>query len=380
MASDNPAPAPTGFAALVAVANGEAEGIRALSSEAIQKRLENYDKNYPYSIGLFIVIISLTVMVLIVLLLRWWLSWRYHGRLILEDWLMLPAAVFLCGLTANTTFGIATAGLGKHIWQMTYEETVRVLPVLYVHMPAYIISTFFTQMSILACAHRIVGHASCPWLRWLVRLGFWHWVIWLPTTLSVFLTQCLPIQSNYTLSMRFDPNTKCKSYIPVYVIVATVHVIVDFAILAVPIYLVLKLRLPIRKKIAALALSSLGFLAASCSIFRAAFAVLYSRSADITFIASWIAISSHLEISLAIIASSLPRLRQRFSLRASTAMVALSDNTPSKQQQAVNPHLKSATKHDSHRSGVGNHFDRESQLSGESEKKLNNENDIGLAI
>lgn len=250
-------------------------------------------------------------------------------------------------------------------------------------MPAYIISTFFTQMSILACAHRIVGHASSPWLLWLVRLGFLHWIIWLPTTLSVFLTQCLPIQSNYNLSMRFDPNTKCKSYIPVYVIVATIHVIVDFAILAVPIFLVLKLQLPARKKVTALALSSLGFLAASCSIFRAAFAVLYSKTTDITFIASWIAICSHLEISLAIIASSLPRLRQRFSLRASTAMVALSDNsnTPSKHHEAIGRRLKLTTKHVSHRSKADAGFNKESQLSGESEKKvLKIEGDIGLAM
>ncbi|KAL6409148.1 hypothetical protein AUP68_05518 [Ilyonectria robusta] len=129
MASYNSDPAPTGFAALVAMANGKAEGIRALSSEDVQKRLENYDKNYPYSIGPFVLVISLTVMALMVLLLRWWLSWRYHGRLMLEDWLMLPASVFLCCLTANTAVGISTAGLGKHIWQMTYEETVRVLPV-----------------------------------------------------------------------------------------------------------------------------------------------------------------------------------------------------------------------------------------------------------
>lgn len=129
MPLDNRSPAPTGFAALVAIANGKAEGIRALSPEDIQKRLDNYDKVYPHSLGMLIVVISFTVVALAVLMLRWWLSWRYHGRLILEDWLMAPAAMFLCCLTANTAVGIATAGLGKHIWQLTYEEAVRVLPV-----------------------------------------------------------------------------------------------------------------------------------------------------------------------------------------------------------------------------------------------------------
>ncbi|KAK7431559.1 hypothetical protein QQZ08_001777 [Neonectria magnoliae] len=272
-------PAPTGFSALVAIANGEAEGIRTLSPEDIQKRLDNYDKVYPHNLGLFVVVIAFTVAILAVLILRWWLSWRYHGRFIPEDWLMIPAAIFLCCLTANTDVGTSSAGIGKHIWQLTYEEAIRVLPVIYAHMPAYILSTFFNQLSILACTYRIFNHASCLLLLWLVHLGFWHWGIWLPTTLSVFLTQCLPIQSNYTLSLRFDSNTECKGYVPVYLIVASVHVPVDFAILAVPILLVLRLHVPKRKKVTAILLASVGFLAASCSVPRAAFAVLYSKSA-----------------------------------------------------------------------------------------------------
>ncbi|KPM42464.1 Sterol 3-beta-glucosyltransferase UGT80B1 [Neonectria ditissima] len=343
MPLDNPTPAPTGFEALVAIANGEAEGIRALSPEDIHKRLENYDEVHPHNLGMFIIVISFTMVTLVVLILRWWLSWRHHGRLILEDWLMVPAAMFLCCLTANTAVGVCTAGLGKHIWQLTYEEAVRVLPVIYAHMPTYILSTFFTQMSILVCAHRIVNHASFPWLLWLVRLGFLHWVVWLPTTLSVFLTQCLPIQSNYSLSMRFDPNTECKGYVPVYLIVASVHVLVDFAILAVPILLVLKLQVPKRKKVTATVLASTGFLAASCSVLRAAFAVLYSKSADVTFIASWIAYCSQFEICLAIIASSLPRLRQRMSSRASTALVALPVKSASSKHHEVLAYHKAVT-------------------------------------
>ncbi|KAM5345071.1 hypothetical protein ACJ41O_010933 [Fusarium nematophilum] len=180
-------------------------------------------------------------------------------------------------------------------------------------MPGYILSTFFTQMSILACAYRIVNQASFSRLSRIVWLGFWHWLIWLPTTLSVFLTQCLPVKSNYDLNLRFDPGTKCKNYVPAYITVATVHMLVDFAILAVPVILVLRLQVPVRKKWTAILLASISFLAASCSVFRAAFAVMYAKSADVTFTASWIALCSQLEISLAIIASSLPRLRRLFS-------------------------------------------------------------------
>ncbi|KAF7557916.1 hypothetical protein G7Z17_g238 [Cylindrodendrum hubeiense] len=255
MPSDNQGPAPTGFAALLAIANGKAEGIRALSSEDIHKRLDNYDTIYPYSTGMFILIISLTAIVLVVLLLR----------------CKFPVEIFV------------------RKWKI---DNLR---------------------------------AS-----------------------DLFLTQCLPIQSNYTLSMRFDPDTKCKSYIPVYIIVATVHILIDFAILAVPIFLVLRLQVPMRKKVAALGLSSIGFLAASCSVFRAAFAVLYSTSADFTFIASWIAYCSHFEICLAIIASSLPRLRRRFSSRASATMVVLStNNTAPNRRDAYSPDKSPAAKHTS---------------------------------
>ncbi|KAJ3526365.1 hypothetical protein NM208_g11224 [Fusarium decemcellulare] len=176
-------------------------------------------------------------------------------------------------------------------------------------MPIYILATFFTQLSVISLNFRITQRALFPVLWWIVRITLWQWVIWLPSTMADYLLQCLPIEANYKLHLRFEATTKCKDYVPVYIVMAFAHTLVDFAILSVPVYLVLKAQVSRRKKRAALVFSGIGFVAALFSIVRASFAVLYSRSSDMAFIASWIAYSSQFELALAVIATSLPKLR-----------------------------------------------------------------------
>lgn len=116
-------------------------------------------------------------------------------------------------------------------------------------------------------------------------------------------------QASYTLSLRFKHDTTCHDYTPAYITLTVVHVAADIIILSIPITLLIHLRVPTRKKYVGLVLVFLGGLATCCSGVKAAFAVIYARSTDISFIASRVAHCAHLETSLAIVASSLPQVR-----------------------------------------------------------------------
>ncbi|KAM5343895.1 hypothetical protein ACJ41O_012432 [Fusarium nematophilum] len=262
MAETSRPAAPTGDAALLAIAMGEAEGINPLSSGDIDKKLENLGKSFPPDYPMLIIIITVTSVTVAVLLLRWWVC-RRCTRFMLEDWLMVPGCLLSCALAANTCRGMLSAGLGKHVWQVSYEEVALLLPTIYAFMPIYILATFFTQLSVISLNFRITKRALFPALWWTVRIALWHWVVWLPSTMAAYLTQCLPIEANYKLHLRFKSTTDCKNYIPVYIVVAFVHTLADFAILSVPVYLVLKAQISRRKRYLALIFSGIGFVAAS---------------------------------------------------------------------------------------------------------------------
>lgn len=116
--------APTGVAALLGVAQGQAAGLAPFPSGFIPP---NFYPNYvPAHRGPTMVLVCSISMALAFLVAVARLVTRKvaAGKLGLDDWMIVPATLFCMGLTTENILAATGGGLGKHAWDMTYSEAV----------------------------------------------------------------------------------------------------------------------------------------------------------------------------------------------------------------------------------------------------------------
>lgn len=115
--------APTGLAALLAIANGEAEGIGSpIEAGDILKLLDPNHESESRSMELILAAIIPTGIAFAFVLLRLWMRIKTNPRWALDDWLIIPALALGCGSATNTVYGKlwTTAKCDKII---TYSNT-----------------------------------------------------------------------------------------------------------------------------------------------------------------------------------------------------------------------------------------------------------------
>lgn len=127
---------------------------------------------------------------------------------------------------------------------------------------------FFEQL----CYNPVLALVKCSVLVFLLRLGGQHdavfKVIWTLMTITILhaiavffgaLFQCVPIRTNWNPELREDPNTKCidNSF---HIIHSAIIIATDVAILAVPFWIFLGLRMPRGAKVAVLGVFAVGCL------------------------------------------------------------------------------------------------------------------------
>ncbi|KAF3309432.1 hypothetical protein TWF173_010898 [Orbilia oligospora] len=226
----------------------------------------------------------------------------YSGKLGLDDWMIIPAMILTLGFTAVQILAVKNAHMGMHVYDISPYAMVEGTKLTYAHMILYVYSIMFTKLSIILFIRRLSFDKM-----WHICNGFFAFHVLFGVASSLALAfQCKPIAAAYDLLTKLEH--QCNA-LTMYYAITSIGVASDIALLFLPAPIVFKLQLPLWKKIAVLFLFSLGGLACIFAILRMIHLFDGVRGIDLTWDIVPVALYGQLEVTLAIIATSLPALK-----------------------------------------------------------------------
>lgn len=110
----------------------------------------------------------------------------------------------------------------------------------------YSLSIVFCKLSLLALYLQLSpkkGFRAIVWV--LIGITCVYGVSY--QIISIFL--CRPVRANWDLSLASDPSTKCIDKLIPYLLLSVANIVMDVAILLLPIRIVIPLQMPTRQKI-----------------------------------------------------------------------------------------------------------------------------------
>lgn len=191
----------------------------------------------------------------------------------------------------------------------------------------------FVKLSILIMYYRIFDTRRVRMSVKIVGVANLLWVL-LFIALAVF--QCTPVPRAWNPTIP----GKCIDAKALFIANAVPNIVIDLFMVAIPIYPVSKLRLPVSQRIALIGLFMLGGIVCVVSIYRVT-TISTLSAANLAFTIRGAAVLGNIEVATAIVSASLPTLRPLFStcMRA----VGLSSGSFADQSIAKAPRSRSST-------------------------------------
>ncbi|KAK6506603.1 hypothetical protein TWF481_005061 [Arthrobotrys musiformis] len=271
--------------------------------KSIPKSATSNDYVPPDKGNLVFIVATVSMSVALILVVgRLYTRKVYSGKLGLDDWMIIPATVLTLGFTAIQMLAVKSAHMGMHVYDISPYAMVEGTKLTYAHMILYVYSIMFTKLSIILFIRRLSFDKM-----WHVCNGFFAFHVLFGIASSLALAfQCRPVAAAYDLLTKLEH--KCNA-LTMYYAITSIGVASDIALLFLPAPIVFKLQLPIWKKVAVLFLFSLGGLACIFAILRMIHLFDGVRGIDLTWDIVPVALYGQLEVTLAIIATSLPALK-----------------------------------------------------------------------
>ncbi|KAL0929576.1 uncharacterized protein CTRU02_215475 [Colletotrichum truncatum] len=236
------------------------------------------------------------------IVLRLFARARYAKRLWIDDYITILAAGLL-GALATTYLYIAYIGFGMHYWTIQVGNGTVILKLLYVGSLLYAVLQAVGKLSIVLFLMRIFPLTSFQRLaRALTLLIFLHGAaLLIPSAI-----QCLPINSIWDRNIT---ERRCVNLTAVGYSNSALAIAEDVAILVLPIPQIWRLQISLHRRLALLALFSIGFFACLTSMIRMKFLVQYADTFDATWDHVDIVMWSFIEQAAALLCASLPAAR-----------------------------------------------------------------------
>lgn len=199
----------------------------------------------------------------------------------------------------------------------------------------------FVKLSILIMYYRIFDTRRVRMSVKIVGVANLLWVL-LFIALAVF--QCTPVPRAWNPTIP----GKCIDAKALFIANAVPNIVIDLFMVAIPIYPVSKLRLPVSQRIALIGLFMLGGIVCVVSIYRVT-TISTLSAANLAFTIRGAAVLGNIEVATAIVSASLPTLRPLFS----TCMRAVGLSSGSFADQSIAKAPEAAARHYC-RTGQGN--------------------------
>ncbi|KAK4641312.1 hypothetical protein QC761_503070 [Podospora bellae-mahoneyi] len=216
-----------------------------------------------------------------------------------DDYVILFAAVMGIGTAVCCLISVPWGG-GKHLWVVTHEEFTKLYQTTYAFVIVYITCISATKISILLFYRRVFGTN----VIWYIVFGFTcaHWA---EVTIT-WLAGCRPI--DYYWRQYTDPTAtgSCIDAPLFYFCNGIIGLVIDVAILLVPIPTVWKLNMPTTKKVFVGGILLLGGFVCVASAIRIVMMDQLVKSPDFTWAMSKVFIWSCCEPFIGIVCACLP--------------------------------------------------------------------------
>ncbi|KAK0609536.1 hypothetical protein B0T17DRAFT_603691 [Bombardia bombarda] len=255
-------------------------------------------------------------------------SLRFYARFIknagisADDYLIVLGLLSSVGLSANNIVAVAQGGLGEHIHLdpetgfPLFDHTLTVfLQTEFASQLLSVLSLVFTKLSIVVFYRRIFRGNVFSLLSLLLLVAIAAWGI---SFFFATLFECMPISQSWT-SLFGTPEHElyCYNYLPMFWATAISNMIMDIAILTLPMPFVWRLKMPARQKLAVTFIFLLGAFVVGISIARIYFffqsSDSYANAFDITINIAPTIYWTMIEASIAVISACLPTFRPLFS-------------------------------------------------------------------
>ncbi|EPE07941.1 integral membrane protein [Ophiostoma piceae UAMH 11346] len=263
---------------------------------------------HPQGLGraLFILTVFFTVFTVIILGMRVYIRTK-HKLNSIEDYLMYIGVIINLGHNAVVMYGCYT-GIGAHSDRLNMAVSIEGAKPQMVTMwqILYVTSSPFIKISICANLIRIAVQRRYIYPLYAVS------ILSIAMTVMAFIVvfvQCIPFQASWT------GQGKCAAVnviiIPTYVF-SSVNILVDWTVAILPAFILWNLQLRRRLKILCFAILSVGVLASIATIVRMPYVPSYASNDDKLYKLANVILWTVIELSLGIIAGSLPSLRKFF--------------------------------------------------------------------
>ncbi|KAI5840097.1 hypothetical protein DFP73DRAFT_197025 [Morchella snyderi] len=265
----------------------------------------NPETKAPMIIGVFI---GFTVLAVMVVGLRFWTRLYIIRNIGMDDWFILAATINLLASTVTNCLVVKYYSFGMHVWDIVADYGTLALKMDFANQLVYHPILALTKISILVFYYRLsVSGAFRQTVMALI-------IINVALTVSIFFAdffQCSPI--NYIWDKSIEGG-KCIDTKAFFISSAALNIVSDFVVLLLPIPMVWKLKINMKKKIALISLFSLGGFVCAVSVVRlqSIINMFNPNQADPTFEPGFF--WSGIECSLAIVCASAPSLKPFFAV------------------------------------------------------------------
>ncbi|KAI1135147.1 hypothetical protein F5Y05DRAFT_183573 [Hypoxylon sp. FL0543] len=219
-----------------------------------------------------------------------------------DDFLILVSFAAMLAME-GTTFWAIHNGLGARTATLTWPQEVVQIKLLVSAFWTWTVSTATCKLAMLSLYLNIFK------TNFIFRRVVWVLMacttIYVPVFIAFFMTQCNPV------SAAWDPvlsKTNCRPREIHELVSVAVNLVLDLAVVVAPLPVIWGLRMQTAKKLGVSAAFSLGILVISIMIWRLITTATPSDNADIVYDLYILALQSHLEIWLGILAVNIPAL------------------------------------------------------------------------
>ncbi|KAF2968351.1 hypothetical protein GQX73_g5201 [Xylaria multiplex] len=226
---------------------------------------------------------------------------------------------------AGISWAVQPRGLGTDFWAIPFDDITVIFKALYTLFVLYITSRDLVRLSILFFYHRIFGHI--PLARRLIQFSF----VLIITCCAAFdfaiLFGCTPISYFWT-GWDGQHDGHCISMNGIFWAGAFVVIAIDIWIILIPLFFIIRLNLPLRKRILSGVMFAFGIFVVFVSLYRIKTInrFTFSRNPTVDFVE--VGIWSALELYVGIICACLPNSYHLF--KPSFAWISLKLSTSTK--------------------------------------------------
>ncbi|TID22645.1 hypothetical protein E2P81_ATG01771 [Venturia nashicola] len=264
----------------------------------------------PYSVTLFL------LASLVVAARLWTRMNRKAGVYGLDDSFILGAWISGAGFTALGIYGVHSAGLDRHVWDLLPEECVRSGLMAWCTEIFFLTGLCLTKISVLLFFRRLIDGSHSPLIKKSIWAAIGFIVAYYASFLSFLIFACNPTDATWkSLNIGWTGKYKCADREVVDPLNGVFSVLSDFYSIIIPVLVVYRLTMPASRKAVLYFVFCCGLVVLGAGIARTVWlARLYTDPLrDQTWVGYDLLVWGTLEINMALICASAPAMKGFFS-------------------------------------------------------------------